>query len=96
MTKETKSTPDLKSGTGVKDYSKYFDFSDAKILREEDGMTTVRIKGRNIQINSAPNHKDEKKRGKEDIEVHYDFAIPAELRSMGIGKFYLIQTYGCP
>lgn len=95
MTKETKSTPDLKSGTGVKDYSKYFDFSDAKILREEDGMTTVRIKGRNIQINSAPNHKDEKKRGKEDIEVHYDFAIPAELRSMGIGKFYLIQTYGC-
>ncbi|WP_201000426.1 tRNA (N6-isopentenyl adenosine(37)-C2)-methylthiotransferase MiaB [Paenibacillus glycanilyticus] len=79
----------------VKDYSKYFDFSDAKVLSEEDGVTTYRIKGRNVQINSTPNYKDEKKRGKEDIEVHYDFSIPEELQSIGKGKFYLIQTYGC-
>lgn len=79
----------------TKDYSKYFDFSDAKILGEEDGVTTIRIKGRNIQLNAAPSLKDEKKRGKEDVQVHYDFSIPEELRMMGAGKHYLIQTYGC-
>jgi tRNA-2-methylthio-N6-dimethylallyladenosine synthase len=79
----------------TKDYSKYFDFSDAKIIGEDDGVTTIRIKGRNIQLNAAPSHTDEKKRGKEDIKVHYDFSIPEELRTMGVGKHYLIQTYGC-
>ncbi|OUS71680.1 tRNA (N6-isopentenyl adenosine(37)-C2)-methylthiotransferase MiaB [Paenibacillus sp. MY03] len=79
----------------TKDYSKYFDFSDAKIIGEDDGVTTIRIKGRNIQLNAAPSHSDEKKRGKEDIKVHYDFSIPEELRTMGVGKHYLIQTYGC-
>ncbi|GGG80234.1 tRNA-2-methylthio-N(6)-dimethylallyladenosine synthase [Paenibacillus radicis (ex Gao et al. 2016)] len=95
MTKETGNSPDLKSGKGEKDYSKYFDFSDAKVLSEEDGKVTYRIKGRNIQINAAPDYKAEKKRGKADIEVHYDFEIPEELRNLGKGKFYLIQTYGC-
>ncbi|WP_173275489.1 tRNA (N6-isopentenyl adenosine(37)-C2)-methylthiotransferase MiaB [Paenibacillus sp. NEAU-GSW1] len=95
MTKETPNSPDLKSGKGEKDYSKYFDFSDAKVLSEEDGKITYRIKGRNIQINATPDHKAEKKRGKEDIEVHYDFGIPEELQNLGKGKFYLIQTYGC-
>ena len=84
-----------KAGAPEKDYSKYFDFSDAKVLSEEDGKTTVRIKGRNIQINAAPSHKDEKKRGKEEIQVHYDFEMTDELRLMGQGKRYLIQTYGC-
>ncbi|WP_338556076.1 tRNA (N6-isopentenyl adenosine(37)-C2)-methylthiotransferase MiaB [Paenibacillus sp. KS-LC4] len=86
---------DLKAANKDRDYSKYFDFSDAKVLSEEDGKITYRIKGRNIQINAAPNHKEEKKRGKEDIEVHYDFSIPEEFRTLGKGKFYLIQTYGC-
>lgn len=86
---------DLTSNKPEKDYSKYFDFSDAKVIDEQDGQTTYRIKGRNIQINSAPSYKDEKKRGKEDIEVHYDFSIPEDLRTIGAGKYYLIQTYGC-
>ncbi|ANY69598.1 tRNA (N6-isopentenyl adenosine(37)-C2)-methylthiotransferase MiaB [Paenibacillus sp. BIHB 4019] len=86
---------DLKAANKDRDYSKYFDFSDAKVLSEEDGKITYRIKGRNIQINAAPNHMEEKKRGKEDIEVHYDFSIPEEFRTLGKGKFYLIQTYGC-
>ncbi|GLX68563.1 tRNA (N6-isopentenyl adenosine(37)-C2)-methylthiotransferase MiaB [Paenibacillus glycanilyticus] len=94
MSKGNPQAPDSQSGK-VKDYSKYFDFSDAKVLSEEDGVTTYRIKGRNIQINSTPNYKEEKKRGKEDIEVHYDFSIPEELRTFGRGKYYLIQTYGC-
>lgn len=78
-----------------KDYSKYFDFSSAKVVKEEDGKTTYRISGRDVTINAAPSYKDEKKRGKEDIQVHYDFAIPAELQSFGRGKHYLIYTFGC-
>ncbi len=86
---------ELKPQKPEKDYSKYFDFSDAKVLSRDENTTTYRIKGRIVNINSAPDHKQEKKRGKEDIEVHYDFSIPEELRTMGIGKRYLIQTYGC-
>ncbi|CAN7527759.1 tRNA (N6-isopentenyl adenosine(37)-C2)-methylthiotransferase MiaB [Paenibacillus sp. LjRoot56] len=94
MSKENQNTSDLKSDK-VKDYSKYFDFSDAKVLSQEEGKTTYRIKGRNIQINSAPNYKDEKQRGKEDIQVHYDFAIPEDMQEFGKDKYYLITTYGC-
>ncbi|WP_040948760.1 tRNA (N6-isopentenyl adenosine(37)-C2)-methylthiotransferase MiaB [Gorillibacterium massiliense] len=42
-----------------------------------------------------PSLKDAKKRGKEEIQVHYDFSIPEEMREFGAGKRYLIQTYGC-
>ncbi|MCI3919508.1 tRNA (N6-isopentenyl adenosine(37)-C2)-methylthiotransferase MiaB [Paenibacillus sp. TRM 82003] len=79
----------------TKDYSKYFDFSNAKIVGQEEGKTTYRVNGRNIQINSQPDYKEGKKRGKEDIEVHYDFAIPEEMRTFGRGKRYLVTTYGC-
>jgi len=78
-----------------KDYSKYFDFSDAKLISEEDGKKTFRIKGRNIQINAAPDHREEKKRGKQDVQVHYDFAIAEEMKQFGKGRHYLIYTYGC-
>lgn len=79
----------------TKDYSKYFDFSDAKLISEEDGKKTYRIKGRNIQINAAPDHREEKKRGKQDVQVHYDFSIPEEMKQFGRGRHYLIYTYGC-
>ncbi|MCR8642108.1 tRNA (N6-isopentenyl adenosine(37)-C2)-methylthiotransferase MiaB [Paenibacillus sp. N1-5-1-14] len=42
-----------------------------------------------------PSLTDAKKRGKEDIKVHYDFEIPDVDKEIGIGKHYLIQTYGC-
>ncbi|TDF98147.1 tRNA (N6-isopentenyl adenosine(37)-C2)-methylthiotransferase MiaB [Paenibacillus piri] len=42
-----------------------------------------------------PSLTDAKKRGKEDIQVHYDFDIPEEMRAFGHDKYYLIQTYGC-
>ncbi|GIP33152.1 tRNA (N6-isopentenyl adenosine(37)-C2)-methylthiotransferase MiaB [Paenibacillus sp. J2TS4] len=42
-----------------------------------------------------PSLKDAKKRGKEDIRVHYDFSIPESLKGLGEGKFYMIRTYGC-
>ncbi|QDX94878.1 tRNA (N6-isopentenyl adenosine(37)-C2)-methylthiotransferase MiaB [Brevibacillus laterosporus] len=43
----------------------------------------------------APSLKDAKKRGKEDIEVHYDFSIPEEMKQIGKGHHYMIRTYGC-
>ena len=47
------------------------------------------------QYFQAPSLKDAKKRGKEEIQVHYDFAIPDEMEGIGKGKTYLIRTYGC-
>lgn len=79
-----------------KDYSKYFDFSNAKLMRQEDGKTAYRINGRTIQISSAPSYKEEKKRGKEEVEVHRGFRIPERMKDFGRGKRYLIRTYGCP
>ncbi|MFD2116752.1 tRNA (N6-isopentenyl adenosine(37)-C2)-methylthiotransferase MiaB [Paenibacillus yanchengensis] len=79
----------------TKDYSKYFDFSDAKLLDQDEDTSTYRIKGRIVKINATPSYKKTKRRGKEEIEVHYDFAIPDRLQTMGTGKRYLIQTYGC-
>lgn len=95
MTTESNRNAGGNSKIQTKDYSKYFDFSDAKVIDQNDKSTTYRIKGRIVNINSTPSHKDEKKRGKENIEVHYDFSIPEEMRTMGAGKHYLIQTYGC-
>ncbi|WP_046507168.1 tRNA (N6-isopentenyl adenosine(37)-C2)-methylthiotransferase MiaB [Paenibacillus riograndensis] len=102
MTRENNS-PDLKSGKGgSKDYSKYFDFSDAKVISEEEGKTTYRIKGRTVQINSNPDYKEGKRRGKQDIEViDFDNAetnkIMEEFREINRHKqhYYSIATYGC-
>ncbi|WP_138493901.1 tRNA (N6-isopentenyl adenosine(37)-C2)-methylthiotransferase MiaB [Paenibacillus pinistramenti] len=79
----------------TKDYSKYFDFSDAKILHEDENGKKIRIRGREIQIFSEPNHKQEKQRGKEAVQVHYDTAVPEELRLIGAGKHYIVYTFGC-
>lgn len=42
-----------------------------------------------------PSLKEAKQRGKEDIQVHYHFDIPDELKTIGQGKKYMIRTYGC-
>lgn len=42
-----------------------------------------------------PSLKSAKKRGKEDVSVHYDFDIPEDLKGLGNGKKFLIRTYGC-
>lgn len=81
---------------GSKDYSHYFDFSDAKLLGEDkDGTKRYRLRGREISIHSQPDYKDGKQRGKEGIEVIYDTAIPEALKQFGKGKKYAIFTYGC-
>ncbi|MEK4328124.1 hypothetical protein MKX70_20055 [Paenibacillus sp. FSL R7-0312] len=94
MTKENRNSADFNSTKG-KDYSKYFDFTDAKVISEQEGKTTYRIKGRNVQINSQPDYREGKRRGKEEIEVLYHFEIPPEMEDFGQGKTYHITTYGC-
>ncbi|MFD4928363.1 tRNA (N6-isopentenyl adenosine(37)-C2)-methylthiotransferase MiaB [Peribacillus butanolivorans] len=42
-----------------------------------------------------PSLKEAKKRGKEEVEYHDDFAIPEDFRGMGEGKKFYIRTYGC-
>jgi len=79
----------------TKDYAKYFDFSGAKLVSSENGKTTFRLNGRTIQIHSQPDYRAGKSRGKEATQVHYDFAIPEELRAFGRGMKYHIATYGC-
>lgn len=79
----------------TKDYSKYFDFSDAKVISEDERGKKIRIRGREIQILSEPNQRMEKQRGKEDIKVLYENAVPEELKGIGNGKHYIVYTYGC-
>ncbi|WP_145408798.1 tRNA (N6-isopentenyl adenosine(37)-C2)-methylthiotransferase MiaB [Paenibacillus xylanexedens] len=78
-----------------KDYSQYFDFSDAKVISQDEFSKKIRIRGRDINIKSEPNHRQEKQRGKEDVQVLYDNAIPDELKNIGKGKHYIVYTYGC-
>ncbi|WP_100399274.1 tRNA (N6-isopentenyl adenosine(37)-C2)-methylthiotransferase MiaB [Bacillus sp. FJAT-44742] len=78
-----------------KEYNKYFDFSKASIESSEDGKQYMKIGGRSILINDQPDYKKGKRRGKEEVEVHYDFSIPEEMKEIGKGKKYLIRTYGC-
>ncbi|MEK3779700.1 tRNA (N6-isopentenyl adenosine(37)-C2)-methylthiotransferase MiaB [Paenibacillus sp. FSL R5-0810] len=78
-----------------KDYSKYFDFSGAKILSEDEHGKRIRINGREINILSEPNHRQEKQRGKESVQVLYDTALPEEFKQLGAGKHYIVYTYGC-
>lgn len=78
-----------------KDYSKYFDFSDAKVLSEDENGKRIRIRGREINILSEPNHRQEKQRGKQDVQVLYDTSVPEDLKTIGSGKFYLVYTFGC-
>ncbi|NGZ75432.1 tRNA (N6-isopentenyl adenosine(37)-C2)-methylthiotransferase MiaB [Saccharibacillus alkalitolerans] len=83
----------MKSGT--KDYSEYFDFSNAKVLSEDENGTTIRLHGREIRIKSQPDYRAGKRRGKDSIAVHHEFSIPDDMRAFGEGKRYYVQTYGC-
>ncbi|KYG34981.1 tRNA (N6-isopentenyl adenosine(37)-C2)-methylthiotransferase MiaB [Alkalihalobacillus trypoxylicola] len=92
------SEKDVKSSNGktTKDYSKYFDFSNAKIISEEGNKKVIKIEGREIAIHDQPDFKQGKRRGKEDAKViRPEQLIPTEMKSIGQGKKFLIRTYGC-
>ena len=42
-----------------------------------------------------PDIRKARKRGRDEIEVHYDFKVAEEMRNIGEGKKFLIRTYGC-
>src|SRR5690625_804846 len=42
-----------------------------------------------------PDIRKARKRYREEIEVHYDFTIPENVRNIGENRKFLIQTYGC-
>src|SRR5690625_1221601 len=42
-----------------------------------------------------PDIRKARKRGRDKIEVHYDFEIPDDMKTIGEGKKFLSQTYGC-
>src|SRR5690625_1922663 len=44
---------------------------------------------------TPPDIRKARKRGRDKIEVHYDFNIPDDMKTIGEGKKFLIQTYGC-
>ncbi|MGN8768690.1 tRNA (N6-isopentenyl adenosine(37)-C2)-methylthiotransferase MiaB [Paenibacillus barengoltzii] len=79
----------------TKDYAKYFDFSDARVISEDERGKKIRIRGRDIQILSEPNQRKEKQRGKEDVKVLYENAVPEDLKGIGVGKHYIVYTFGC-
>ncbi|OXM84752.1 tRNA (N6-isopentenyl adenosine(37)-C2)-methylthiotransferase MiaB [Paenibacillus rigui] len=59
-------------------------------------MTTKNKSDKDFSIYfQPPSLTDAKKRGKEDIKVHYNFEIPEDMQQFGKDKYYLIQTYGC-
>ena len=47
------------------------------------------------RVFTAPSLKDAKKRGKEEVKYHKDFAIDEEFLGMGQGRKFYIRTYGC-
>lgn len=47
------------------------------------------------KVFTAPSLKEAKKRGKEDIKYHKDFAIDEQYLRMGEGHKFYIRTYGC-
>ncbi|PWA13298.1 tRNA (N6-isopentenyl adenosine(37)-C2)-methylthiotransferase MiaB [Pueribacillus theae] len=42
-----------------------------------------------------PSLRDARRRGKEEVNVHYDFEIPEDVKNIGADRKYLIRTYGC-
>src|SRR5699024_5063842 len=42
-----------------------------------------------------PDIRKARKRGRDKVEVHYDFSIPEKVQQNGKGKKFLIRTYGC-
>ncbi|MWC26486.1 tRNA (N6-isopentenyl adenosine(37)-C2)-methylthiotransferase MiaB [Paenibacillus sp. MMS18-CY102] len=94
MTKDKHHSEDVE-GQLTSNYAKYFDFSNLKVSVDADGTKRMRVNGRNITILAEPNQKEEKRRGKEQVEVHYEEGIPDELRTLGAGKHYMVYTFGC-
>src|SRR5690625_2123448 len=87
MTKDQLSKEDLNSEESV----------DGKSSQDKplDEKTTEEFAKYFQTTYQPPNINKARKRFREDIEVHYDFEIPEDMRNVGRDKKFLIQTYGC-
>lgn len=63
--------------------------------RELSNQATAPAKKDFSRYFQRPSINDARKRGKEEIKVHRDFAIDQRMKNIGNDKKYLIQTYGC-
>ncbi|RDW17769.1 tRNA (N6-isopentenyl adenosine(37)-C2)-methylthiotransferase MiaB [Oceanobacillus chungangensis] len=75
-----------------------------KFVKQEDNINRIKNTSSEEMIAKyfqtsyepqAPDIKKARKRRKEDIQFHYDFAIPEDIEKIGKGKKFLIRTYGC-
>jgi tRNA-2-methylthio-N6-dimethylallyladenosine synthase len=75
-----------------------------EFVKQEDNMNRIKNTSSDEMIAKyfqtsyepqAPDIKKARKRRKEDIQFHYDFAIPEDMEQIGKGKKFLIRTYGC-
>ncbi|WP_067838375.1 tRNA (N6-isopentenyl adenosine(37)-C2)-methylthiotransferase MiaB [Amphibacillus sediminis] len=65
-------------------------------LQRLKNMESDELIGKYFQTTyQPPNLKKAKKRLKKDVDIHYDFSIPEEMKGIGKGKKFLIRTYGC-
>lgn len=46
-------------------------------------------------IYQPPSLRDARKRGREEVKIHYDFEIPEDVKNIGVGRKFYIRTYGC-
>lgn len=70
---------------------------DANLNRLKD-MESNELIGKYFQsthTNQSPDLKKAKKRLKKDVDIHYDFTIPEEMKAIGKNKKFHIRTYGC-
>jgi tRNA-2-methylthio-N6-dimethylallyladenosine synthase len=47
------------------------------------------------KVYQAPSLKDAKRRGKEEVTYDRGFEIPEDMKDSGVGKKFLIRTFGC-
>ncbi|GAK10993.1 tRNA (N6-isopentenyl adenosine(37)-C2)-methylthiotransferase MiaB [Geomicrobium sp. JCM 19039] len=78
-----------------KDFGKYFDFSNAVFEENDEGKNVMKIGGRSIVVNEPPNYRQGQRRRRKEVEFHYDFSVPEQMKQIGQGKRYYIRTYGC-
>lgn len=70
--------------------------SDKDNLQRIKNMSSDEMIGKYFQTTyQPPNIRKARKRYREEIEVHYDFDIPEDMRNIGKDKKYFIRTYGC-
>ncbi|MFA8438712.1 tRNA (N6-isopentenyl adenosine(37)-C2)-methylthiotransferase MiaB [Pueribacillus sp. YX66] len=46
-------------------------------------------------IYQPPSLRDARRRGKEEVKIHYKYEIPDDVKNIGVGLKFYIRTYGC-